>query len=239
LRTVCIVQARTGSTRLPGKVMLDIAGEPMLERVVERCRAVEGVDEIVVATTSAERDRPVAELASRIGVGCHRGSEDDVLERYVEAARRFRAEAIVRITADCPLLDPGVSSRVVARFSEESPDYASNVLRRTYPRGLDTEVITRTALEAAHDEAIERDDREHVTRFVWQRPQRFHLLSVEGEVDRSALRWTVDTAEDLQLVRLIYERLGHGAFATAEVVELLEHNPEWAAINAHVEQRPA
>ena len=234
MRVVAIIQARLGSTRLPRKVLEPIAGRSMLDWVVSRTLAVRGVAQVVVATTPA--DHEIAQECERLGVACMRGSEHDVLDRYAQAAAAFAAEAVVRITADCPLLDPAVSSLVVRRFLDERPDYASNGLESTFPRGLDTEVFTRSALDIAQREATQTYEREHVTPFLWQQPNRFRLLSITDVADHGALRWTVDTAEDLALVRAIHERLGD-ALTYPDILALFARDPELARINAHVEQK--
>jgi len=236
-QTVCIIQARMGSTRLPGKVAMDICGKSMLERVAERARYVEGIDKVVVATSNLPDDDRVEHLATRADVPCFRGSELDVLERYHQAAIAYRAEEIVRVTADCPLLDYNVSGLVVTRFRKEQPDYASNTLTRTYPRGLDTELLRMDVLDVAHREATEQLDREHVTRFIWTQPKRFTLCSILGATDHSDLRWTVDTHEDLELVNHIYNELGKSIFAMHEVISLLKDHPQWRTINAHIKQK--
>jgi spore coat polysaccharide biosynthesis protein SpsF len=234
VRVVAIVQARLGSTRLPRKVLEPIAGRSMLDWVVSRARAVERVTQVVVATTAA--DHEIAAQSERLGVECVRGSEHDVLDRYAQAARASSADVVVRITADCPLLDPDVSSLVVRRFLSEQPDYASNGLVGSFPRGLDTEVFTREALEIAQREATRPYEREHVTPFLWQQPDRFRLLSIADTADHSDLRLTVDTADDLALVRAIHERLG-AAPSYPEILALFAREPALARINAHVEQK--
>ncbi|MDD5306754.1 MAG: glycosyltransferase family protein [Deltaproteobacteria bacterium] len=237
MRTVCIIQARMGSTRLPGKVLMDIAGKTMIERVVERARRIAGVDDVVVATSLGTGDDTLVDLCVQRGYPYFRGDENDVLDRYLGAARQHRAEAVARVTADCPLLDPEVSATVVREFAEKSPEYASNTLERTYPRGLDTEVLPLEVLEIAGREAMEKADREHVTRFVWRQPHRFRLLSIRREVDQSRHRWTVDTVEDLALVRRLYNEFGKDEFNTDEVLSLLAAHPDWVSINANVEQK--
>lgn len=237
MKIVCIIQARMGSSRLPGKVAMKLGQKPMLARVLERAGAIKGVDSVVVATSTKPSDLTVVEIANKMGVEVFRGSEHDVLERYAQAAEEHDAEAIVRITADCPLLDPKMSSEVIRKFVEKKPDYCSNSLRRTFPRGLDTEIFTRRMLDLANQEATEQPDREHVTRFIWRQPQRFNLLSVEGEKDLSGHRWTVDTEQDFALVKKIYQELGEGEWGLAEVLDVLKRNPIWISINADVKQK--
>ncbi len=216
---------------------MDICGKTMLERVVERARCIEGIAEVVVASSTSPADDHIAGLCARRGFAFFRGSEMDVLDRYFGAARAFNAQAVVRITSDCPLLDSSISSVVVKRFLGERPDYASNILDRTFPRGLDTEIMTRAVLELAWSEAVEQPDREHVTRFIWRQPGRFRLLSVSGDRDNSRYRWTVDTQEDLLLVRRIFGEFGESNFTTDDVLALMAANPSLAAINAKVEQK--
>ena len=240
-RTAAIVQARLGSTRLTGKALLAIGGRSMLERVVERLRRVRHISLVAIATTTNDHDSAIVAEAARLSVRAIRGSEDDVLGRYDRAALELDADVIVRITSDCPLIDPGLVDLVVASFESAFPPvaYASNALERTYPRGLDVEVFSRSALEHAAAEATLPHEREHVTPYLYQHPQRFSLLSVRNPVDCSGYRWTVDTEADLELVRAIYARLGHDrAFGWHEVMHLLEREPRLAAINSHIEQKP-
>lgn len=228
-----------GSTRLPGKVLADICGESMLARTVRRAARSRTLDTVVVATTVKPPDDRVVEEAGRLGVACIRGSEDDVLDRYVQAARLVEADIVVRITADCPLIDPEVIDSAVQAFIQAPPpDYCSNTLRRTYPRGLDTEVIARPALERAWREAREPHQREHVTPYFYEHPDLFRLRSVEAESDFSALRWTVDTEEDLAFVRAVYESfLPSRHFGWRDVLGLLDRKPELMLINQSVTQR--
>ena len=177
-KVVAIIQARMGSTRLPGKVLLELAGRTMLGRVVRRVRLAGLVDEVVVATTNAPADDPIVDECRRLPVACFRGSEHDVVERYHRAAAAYRADVVVRITADCPLIDPEVTDHVIRAFLQHRPDYASNTLHRTYPRGLDTEVFTAAALARACHEASEPYQRTHVTPYIYQHPEYFRLLAV-------------------------------------------------------------
>ena len=242
MSVVAIIQARMGSTRLPGKVLSAIGGEPMLAHVVRRVQRAGSVELTVVAATAGEVDEPIVKECERLGVAIYRGSELDVLDRFYRVACHFGAEAVVRITSDCPLIDPGVIDRVVVTFLDWWPDYASNVLRRTYPRGLDTEVVTLEALETAWHEAAEPYERVHVTPYFYKHPERFRLLSVTREphsgLDASRYRWTVDTAEDLVLVREIHRQLGDGeTFGWTDVLDLLERNPGLADLNRSIQQK--
>ena len=239
MRIVAIIQARMGSTRLPGKVMLDLAGEPMLIRVVNRVRRAVTVDEVVVATSSDPANDRIASLCQDHKVSCFRGSEDDVLDRYHRAALEFNAEAVVRVTSDCPLVDPGIIDRIVREFIKAHPgvDYISNVMPRTFPRGLDVEVFSVEALVEA--ELSERDPRlrEHVTMPIYCHPDKFVCVNIKNDADLSGMRWTVDTIEDYELVRRIYDYFGNDAFDCKQVVTLLSDNPEWLELNRHIQQK--
>ena len=171
VRVIAVVQARLGSTRLPGKALLDLGGRPMLEHVLVRAAAVPGVDQVVLATTVSPEDGALADLARDVGIQCVRGSVDDVLDRFHTVLLEHPAEAVMRIAADCPLLDPEVSGRVASEYRRLAEiDYVSNVQPPTYPDGLDTEVISAAALERAWREARSGSDREHVTPYLWSRP---------------------------------------------------------------------
>jgi spore coat polysaccharide biosynthesis protein SpsF len=236
-RVVAIIQARMGSTRLPGKVLKDIHGQPMLWHVVERTRSAQALDEVVVATTIEPADDVIVTFCREHGVNSFRGSEQDVLDRYYQAADEYDAGAVVRITSDCPLIDPEVVDKTVRAFLLEQPDFASNCVDRTYPRGLDNEVMTFGALELAWREARQKYQRAHVTPYMYENPGQFRILSVTGDEDYSAYRWTVDTPEDLEFVRAIYARTGGREFLLSEILSLLEHEPELAEINRSVAQK--
>ena len=238
-RTVAIVQARTGSTRLPGKVLLDLAGEPVLARVVDRARRATTLDDLVVATTTLPEDDAIEALATERGWPVSRGHPTDLLDRYLEAARIHDARVIVRITSDCPLIDPEMIDETVEGFLASGADYASNTLEpRTYPRGLDVEVVTLAALERAWREDGNPAWREHATPYVYRHPELFRLLRVAGVEDHSAHRWTVDTPGDLDLVRRIYSAFGHDRFGWREALQLMIEHPAWSALNRDVRQKP-
>ncbi|MFL5643161.1 MAG: cytidylyltransferase domain-containing protein [Chloroflexota bacterium] len=237
-RSIAIVQARMGSTRLPGKVLLPLIGEPILGLVMRRSARAMTVHEVVVATTTLPEDDRVVELAEANGWPVERGSESDLLDRYLGAARAHDAQVIVRITADCPLIDPVVIDRVVEAFRASGVDYASNVISpRTYPRGLDVEVIRRDALERAGIEDRDPAWREHVTPYIYRHPERFELLRVPADEDHSDQRWSVDTAEDYTLMTRIYEALGRDDASWEEALAVVEANPAWGNINRDVVQR--
>lgn len=240
-RRVAIVQARMTSTRLPGKVLVDLDGRPMLAQQLRRMRQSRSLDEIVVATTVNGADDPVVELARREGARWYRGDEHDVLGRYLGAARESGAEVVVRITADCPLIDPDVVDRVIAAL-DRGCDYASNTLQRTYPQGLDVEVFHRDVLERMTRLATSPPAREHVTYFLHrERPDLFVLRNVADGEDHSDLRWTVDTDADLELARAIFEaaRLAERRVEYRDLVRLVRATPRLLAINAHVRQKPS
>ena len=238
MRTVAIIQARTGSTRLPGKVLLPLLGEPVLAHVVRRVSRASRVDAVVVATTTAPGDDPIAELGRTSGWLVTRGSEEDLLERYLEAARAHDAERVVRITSDCPLIDPALIDEVVEALEASGADYASNSLEpRTYPRGLDAEAMTMTALETAGREDHDPASREHATPYLYRHPERFRLQAVRGIEDRSEHRWTLDTPEDYELIRRLYDALGRDDFGWLDALAIAEAHPEWSALNRHVRQK--
>lgn len=237
MRRVIIVQARMTSTRLPGKVLMDVAGQPMLAQQLRRLKQCTLVDDIVVATTTNTTDDPVAVLAYREQVGCFRGSEQDVLARYVGAAREAKADVVIRVTADCPLIDSQVTDRVIAELTDHAMecDYASNVLRRTYPRGLDVEAFFWDTLVRMERLAQSSKAREHVTVFLRsERPELFLCRSVEDVKNNADLRWTVDNAADLALVCTLYQALDLAGrpLSYREVLAHVRNHPELATINS-------
>lgn len=246
MRVVAIIQARMRSTRLPGKIMKTLCGRTVLAHDIERIGAATRVDDIVVATSDLAVDDEVAAEALRAGAKVSRGSEEDVLARFYDAAREHQADVIVRMTSDCPLFDPLLLDRMLAEFLAALPgaqpyDYYSNTLnRRTYPTGLDTEIFTMAALARAHQEGRRPPEREHVTPYLHQNPQLFHLGGMEAERDHSRYRWTLDTPADLELIGKIYAAVYREdrLFTTAEVLQLMADQPELAAINQHIEAKP-
>ncbi len=239
-RIIAIIQARMGSKRLPGKVLADIQGEPMIVRVVERTQRAQTLDGVVVATTTEKTDDAVAALCASRDYDFTRGHATDVLARYLQAAQVHQADIVVRITGDCPLIDPGVIDRTVNAFIDSDPpvDYASNRIVRSYPIGMDVEVVSLASLQRADQEATEAYHREHVTPYFYETAGRFEVLSVESDTAYGELRWTVDTEEDLRFVREIYARLKDNPdFGWRDVLELLEAEPGLIEINAHVRQK--
>jgi len=241
MRTVIVNQARMSSTRLPGKVLKEVWGRPLLDYQVERLRRSKLAHELVIATTTNTADDVLEEFCRKRQVPVFRGSEEDVLARYYFAALEHRAELVVRVTADCPVIDPEVVDRVIGRFLERAAavDYVSNTQLRTYPRGMDTEVFAFEALRRAHEGATLEYEREHVTPYLYRHPELFRVEQVVHTVDWSAHRWTVDTAEDFELVRRIIEALyeRNPRFGLADILAFVEANPCLMKINAHVVQK--
>ena len=237
-RVVTIIQARLGSSRLPGKVLLDIAGRPMLARVVARAIQATKVSHTVIATSTRDNDTPVAETARALGVEVFRGSEVDVLDRYYQAALAFGAAAVVRITADCPLIDASFIDTCVDTWLQEGGDYVSNAVQPPYLRGLDVEVVSMAALANAWREAKESYHRAHVTAYIYQHPERFRCVFVPWDADYSAHRWTVDTEKDLALVRSVYARLADADhFSWRDVLSILADEPTLMELNRSVPQK--
>ena len=212
MRRIAIIQARMGSTRLPGKVLMDIGGKTMLERVISRTQRAALVDKVVVATTTKKEDDRIVALCKRLHIDFCRGSENDVLDRYMSAASAYGADIIVRITSDCPFIADTVIDEVIAELIERKADYASNTLRRTFPKGLDVEAFTYNAFLTAWAYADTSYQHEHVTPYFYEHRESFELASVElplGLGGYSHHRWTVDTKEDLEFVRKVYKEYGN------------------------------
>jgi spore coat polysaccharide biosynthesis protein SpsF len=228
-----VLQARVSSTRLPGKVLRPILGQPMIARQIERLRRARTLETLVLATSTDSSDDALARWAEAARVPVCRGSLDDVLDRFVSAARPYAPTHVVRLTGDCPLADPAVIDLVVTRHLEIGADYTSNTIEPTWPDGLDVEAMTMAALETAAREATAQYQREHVTQFIVRQPDRFRLQSVRGDNDLSALRWTVDEPADFELVEAIYAALypSNPAFVTADILAFLKHNPHWITHN--------
>lgn len=239
MKITAIVQARMGSTRLPGKVLMDLAGETVLARVLRRLGRASRIDEVVVATTDSASDDEIENECARLQVSCFRGSEHNVLERYLRAAEQFCSDLIVRVTADCPLIDPEVVDEVVGACIAKNVDLSCNDVPHTFPRGLDVEAFSMETLRRIQGMADQQHQREHVTPLVYERPDIFRTYLVKGHRDVSHLRWTVDTPEDLQLTRAIYAHFeNRDNFGWREALDLVDSHPELAEINAHVAQKP-
>jgi spore coat polysaccharide biosynthesis protein SpsF len=238
MKVTLVIQARTGSSRLPGKVVMSAAGAPLLQRMVERVCAARTPSEVVIATTELVVDDPICELARTAGVRCVRGHATDCLDRHVTAARATAADIVVKIPSDCPLIDPDTVDRVISAFlAETDVDYVSNLHPPTWPDGFDVEVMTRGALETAWREATRPLDREHTTPFLWDNPERFLTRNVVWEtgLDYSAShRLTLDYAEDFVVIRTVFDELWSPMrhFTLAEIVALLDARPALRAYNA-------
>jgi spore coat polysaccharide biosynthesis protein SpsF len=237
VKVVAIIQARIGSTRLPGKVLRLLMGKTILAHVIDRCIAIPSVDEVIVATSTVTGDEAIYEEAIIQGVRCYRGSETHVLNRYYEAARLVQADVIIRITSDCPLLDPTIVEQLIQHFKQTNCDYARIGLD-VFPRGLDAEIFTMNALEIAYRNATSEFDQEHVTTYIQNHRDEF-LFEIFREGDNcSQYRLTLDTPEDWELIACIYQQLYKGnIFGWEEVKRLLEEQSELALINAHIEQK--
>jgi spore coat polysaccharide biosynthesis protein SpsF len=228
-----ILQARVSSKRLPAKVLKPILQRPMLELQIERVLRSRRIDHLIIATSTDSTDDEIEALCRGIYAVCFRGSLQDVLDRYYQATRVWKPEHIVRITGDCPLIDPAVIDEVISFYLSGGYDYVSNTLEPTFPEGLDVEIFRCYALEEAWKEARLPSQREHVTPFIYQRPDRYRIGQYKNPEDLSHLRWTVDEPEDFDLASKIYEALypENPDFRMAEVVEWLRRNPQWSAIN--------
>lgn len=238
MKTAAIIQARMGSTRLPGKALRDIAGETMLARVVSRVRRTSLLDQIIIATTTELADSAIVAECERLGVACFQGSEADVLDRYYQAALAFDVDTVVRITSDCPLIEPVIIDQVITTFYETEADYASNSLSRTFPRGLDTEVFKNSVLKQNWQAATELYQRSHVTPYIYQNPDLFRLVEVTSNTDYSQHRWTVDTLADWQLVEAIYAHFAPQTdFDWQDILHLLQQQPHLQTINVDIEQK--
>jgi spore coat polysaccharide biosynthesis protein SpsF len=241
MKVVAIIQARMGSTRLPGKILREVFGKSLLEYQIERVRRAKLIDQIVIATTTKEIDDEIVNVADELTIPYYRGSEDNVLERYYHTAHKYEADVVVRLTSDCPIIDPKVIDKIISCFieGERYYDYVSNTIERTYPRGMDTEVFTFKALEEAYELGKENIYKEHVTTYIHKNSDRFSILNVKYEKDQSRHRWTVDTSEDLELIERIIKELYtlNPFFSLEDVLNLFEKYPEWYKINSHIEQK--
>lgn len=244
MNTAAIVQARMGSTRLPGKVLMPLRNKPVLWHVNERLKHSRNLNDIIIATTDLAEDDPIENFCSQHNIKCYRGSSSDVLSRYYYAAKFFNAGLIVRITADCPLIDPRLIDSMLEVYEDLSlsgsaPDYMSNVHPRTFPRGLDAEIFTFAALQKAFSEADKEFEREHVTPYFYQTPDRFKTYNFTSVADYSNHRWTVDTDEDFRLIAEIYSELyrENEIIGTDKILELFNSRPELFKINENIRQK--
>lgn len=242
LRVVILVQARMGSTRLPGKVLKEVMGRPLLQYMIERLRKVPLANEIVIATTTDWQDLEIVDFCQREKVPLFRGSSEDVLNRFYLAAKAFQADVIVRVTSDCPLIDPKITDEVIQFYLKNYPkyDYVSNSHVRSFPIGMDTEVFSFKALQEADEQATLPEEREHVTPFIYRRPNHFSCSVITHKPNLSHLRLTVDTIEDFELISKLLNELypKNPDFSMDDVVKtLLVDHPDWLNINAHIKQK--
>jgi spore coat polysaccharide biosynthesis protein SpsF len=242
-KIVAVIEARYSSTRLPGKVLMPIVGQPMLVRIIQRLKLARTLDDIVVATTDSKADDAIEQAMDYMGAHIYRGSENDVLDRVVKAAQLVEADIIVEITGDCPLVDPGLVDKVVGDFLVGGADFVSNILPHTTPRGTDVRVFRTSQLAEINRTSTDPADHEHVSLHFWEHLDRYSCRNVEMDLPEvvSEIRLTVDTAEDLELVRAIYEGLyeSNPAFSLVDVLDFLNSNPHLLELNRHVEQKSA
>ena len=242
-RIVATIEARMTSSRLPGKVLKEVVGKPLLQLMIERLRRAPSIDEVVIATTVNATDDALVDLAGRLGFGVFRGSEDDVLVRVLDAARAFDAEIIVETTGDCPLIDPALVELCIQGYLEAGVDYVSNVLKRTYPRGMDAQVFATNVLADVAARTIGLDDHEHVSLYIYSHPEMYSLKNMPGppELTDPGLGLTLDTAEDLAMISKIFEALyaENPHFGLADVMTYLDGNPDVRKLNDHVQRKHA
>jgi len=235
-KIVAIIQARMGSTRLPGKVLKEISGKPLVWHVIKRVKKAKLINQIVLATTNKKEDLSLIKIASEIGVESYAGSEEDVLDRYFQAATKYKADVVVRITADCPLIDPEVIDKVIKSFLTDNFDYVSNTINCTYPDGLDVEVFSYESLKKSWTDAKLLSEREHVTPYIINHKEIFKIGNVENDEDLSSLRWTVDEERDLEFVNEVYKNLYNEReiFSMKDILELLKEKQELIEINSKI-----
>lgn len=240
-RIVATIEARMGSTRLPGKVLKPAVGKPMLELMIERLRRVPSLDGIVIATTVNAADQPIADLARRLGVGCHRGSEEDITARLLGAAEEHAIDVLVETTGDCPLIDPAIVERCIQAYRDSGVDYVSNVLERTYPIGMDTQVFSAAVLADVARRTNDPVEREHGSLFIYRHPELYSLKNVTAPAafTEPKLRLTLDTPEDYALITGVFAELypADPTFDLAAIMALLDAHPEYRALNAEVKHR--
>lgn len=237
-KVVAIVQARMGSTRLPGKVLKEVLSRPLLSYQIERMKKIQNIDELVIATTP-NGNESIIELCDKENITYFIGSEKDVLERYYLAAKKYQADIIVRMTSDCPLIDPVIVDQVIDMYLQNDFDYVSNTQLRTFPRGMDTEVFSFKALEKAYYEAKLEYEHEHVTPYLYLNAEKFKIGQYTQKYDSNEIRLTVDTPEDFALIKLIFEKLypENPDFLLEDTLEILKQHPSWLEINKEIVQK--
>ena len=243
MKVVCLVQARVGSTRLPGKILKEICGKTILHHEIDRLKKCKEIDEIVIATTDKEDDDKIVNEAKKLSVKYFRGSENDVLSRFYYSAKENNADIIVRVTSDCPCIDFEILDKMLIyfkeKYKEKQVDYLSNTIKRTYPRGYDIEIFTFSALEKSYINAEKEYEREHVTPYIYDKTNNFLKLSFENKEDYSEYRVTLDTIEDFIVIKNIFENLYYKNpyFKLNDVVQYLNDNLHIVDINKHIEQK--
>jgi len=241
MKIIATIEARMTSSRLPGKILRPILGRPTLELLIERLSRSKYIDTIVVATTANSTDDIVEELTKKLAVGCYRGSEEDVLDRVIKAAQAYAADVIVEITGDCPLIDPTVIDQLIEIYLGGQYDYVSNTLRQTYPNGLDTQVFSLKTLKEVEELTQDPVDHEHVSLYIYEHPERYTLFNLDSNLPEKyrGIRLTVDTIEDFEVIRSIYEELypANPSFSLDDVIGLLERRPELMEINRDIRQK--
>lgn len=240
-KVVAVIEARMGSTRLPNKVMLPFVGKPSLELMIERLRRSKTISQILVATTTNRADDAIVDLCRKLKVAFYRGSEEDVLKRVVEAGQKYLADIIVRLTADCPLVDRRIVDRLVKIYLSNNYDYVSNVIERSYPIGLDVEVFSFKGLKEIEKIAKEKIYREHPPYYFYANPSKFSLKNIKarGRMNQPNLRLTLDTKEDYCLLEKIFEKLypEDSNFSAEDAVNLIRRHPDWTAVNREIKHR--
>ena len=239
MNTVAIIQARMGSSRLYGKVLRKVGGRELLEVMILRVMQSKLLDNVVIATTTHSRDDIIVEFCCARGVNVFRGPEENVLERYYQVAKKLKAVTVVRMTADCPLIDPEIIDLTIKAHLESGADYTGNQIKRTFPRGLDVEVMKFSALEDARNHATKDFEREHVTPFIYTHSERFKLKSFESEKDMGHHRWTVDTDEDFALIKCVFKHFQgrETEIRIDEIYDFVEANPDVFSLNSHIVQK--
>ena len=239
MKVNAIIQARCGSTRLPGKIFMEINGKPLLWHVVNRLKYTELIDDIIVATTTDSKDDATEEWCNKNEIKCYRGSEDNVLNRFYKAAVAFPCDVIVRVTADDPFKEPSIVDRIIKKLIDENLDIACNVFPPSFPEGLDCEVLKFNVLETMEKTTNDPYDREHVTPYIYNHPEKFKIGNLTSSRQLSNYRWTIDNEEDYEMVNAIYEKRKNQQeeiLLMEEILEILEENPEIASINSDVKR---
>ena len=240
-KIVATIEARFASTRLPGKTLLEICGKSTLELMIERVKSSKLIDQVVIATTVNPDCDAIEELAKRLDVGCFRGSEEDVLDRVLCAARAYNADIIVELTGDETIIDPDIIDETINFYLKNKYDYVSNILDRHYPRGLDTQVFATSVLDEVAGLTKDPADRENVSLYIYEHPEKYSLGSVKApdEMDHPDWRWTLDTKEDFKFIQALYEEFypKNKKFTAWDILQYLNDNPEVLAINQDIKQK--